>query len=248
MGNSTEHEEKIKRGLLQSHALYNYILETSVYPRELEPLKELRDITAHHSKAWMGTAPDAGQFITMMLKLLNAKNTIEITAIDLNREYYDIGLPIIKKAGVEHKIDFIESKALSALDHLLKDKEKEGSFDYAFVDADKGNYWNYHERLMKLLKVGGVVIYDNTLWGGTVAMSSEEEVPEIYKSNWKPILELNKLLAEDPRVQLSHVPLGAGITICRRIVRAVRRREYPVKTPTSIVFLAFTSFNSMVIN
>ncbi|KAI9191201.1 hypothetical protein LWI28_005050 [Acer negundo] len=238
MGNSSEHGEKEIRGLLQSDALYNYVLETSVYPRELEPLKELRDITAQHSEAWMGTAPDAGQFITMMLKLLNAKNTIEvgvytgysllltaltipedgkITAIDLNREYYDIGLPIIKKAGVEHKIDFIESKALSALDHLLKDKEKEGSFDYAFVDADKGNYWNYHERLMKLLKVGGVVIYDNTLWGGTVAMSSEEEVPEIYKSNWKPILELNKLLAEDPRVQLSHVPLGDGITICRRI-------------------------------
>ncbi|KAK0571196.1 hypothetical protein LWI29_012316 [Acer saccharum] len=238
MGNRTEHEEKIKGGLLQSDALYNYILETSVYPRELEPLKELRDITAHHSEAYLGTAPDAGQFITMMLKLLNAKNTIEvgvytgysllltaltipedgkITAIDLNREYYDIGLPIIKKSGVEHKIDFIESKALSALDHLLKDKEKEGSFDYAFVDADKENYWNYHERLMKLLKVGGVVIYDNTLWGGTVAMSCEEEVPEIYKSTWKPILELNKLLAEDPRVQLSHIPLGDGITICRRI-------------------------------
>ncbi|KAI9190899.1 hypothetical protein LWI28_000410 [Acer negundo] len=221
-------------------------------------------------RAWMGTAPDAGQFITMMLKLLNAKNTIEITAIDLNREYYDIGLPIIKKAGVEHKIDFIESKALSALDHLLKDKEKEGSFDYAFVDADKGNYWNYHERLMKLLKVGGVVIYDNTLWGGTVAMSSEEEkekegsfdyayvdadkvnycnyherlmklikvggvvvydntlwggsvampeeeAPENLKPARKPIMEFIKLLAADNRVQLSHVPLGDGITICRHL-------------------------------
>ncbi|KAK1549870.1 hypothetical protein Q3G72_009238 [Acer saccharum] len=105
-----------------------YVLETSVYPRELEPLKELRDITAQHSEAWMGTAPDAA---------LTIPEDGKITAIDLNREYYDIGLPIIKKAGVEHKIDFIESKALSALDQLLKDKEKEGSFDYAFVDADK---------------------------------------------------------------------------------------------------------------
>ncbi|KAH7572177.1 hypothetical protein ACOSP7_015223 [Xanthoceras sorbifolium] len=237
MGNITEHEVKDIRGLLQSDELYNYVLETSVYPRESEPLKELRNITDVHPEAWMGTAPDAGQFIAMLLKLLDAKKTIEIgvftgysllltaltipedgkiTAIDLNRESFEIGLPIIKKAKVDHKIDFIESKALSALDQLLNDKENEGSFDYAFVDADKGNYGNYHERLMKLLKVGGVVIYDNTLWGGTVAMS-EEEVPEIYKSNRKPILGFNKLLAADPRVQLSHVPLGDGITICRRV-------------------------------
>ncbi|KAK4839506.1 hypothetical protein QYF36_022442 [Acer negundo] len=98
----------------------------------------------------------------------------------------------------------------------LAKKEKEGSFDYAYVDADKVNYCNYHERLMKLIKVGGVVVYDNTLWGGSVAMP-EEEAPENLKPARKPIMEFIKLLAADNRVQLSHVPLGDGITICRHL-------------------------------
>ena len=133
----------------------------------------------------------------------------------MNRDSYEIGLPIIKRAGVDHKIDFKEAEALPVLDQLLQ-KENEGSFDYAFVDADKGNYWNYHERLIKLLKVGGVVVYDNTLWGGSVAMH-EEQTPEVFKLDRQTTLEFNKLLAGDPRVQISHVPLGDGITVCRRI-------------------------------
>lgn len=91
-----------------------------------------------------------------------------------------------------------------------------GSFDFAFVDADKVNYWNYHERLIKLLKVGGIVVYDNTLWGGTVAMP-DELAPEEMKQSRQLTIELNKLLAADSRVQISHAPLGDGITICRRI-------------------------------
>ncbi|KAH9801213.1 putative caffeoyl-CoA O-methyltransferase [Citrus sinensis] len=198
------------KGLLQSEDLYRYILETSVYPREPEPLKKIRDVTADHPWAMMGTAPDAGQLMAMLLRLVNAKKTIEIgvftgysllltaltipedgqiTAIDVNRETYEIGLPIIKKAGVDHKINFIESEALSVLDQLLK----------------------------YLLKVGGIAVYDNTLWGGTVAVP-EEQVPDHFRgSSRQAILDLNRSLADDPRVQLSHVALGDGITICRRI-------------------------------
>ncbi|KAM1062051.1 hypothetical protein ACFX2I_026442 [Malus domestica] len=227
-----------KKGLLQSDELYQYILETSVYPHEPEPLKELRAATASHPRAEMATAPDAGQLMAMLLKLVDAKKTIEvgvftgysllltaltipddgkIVAIDVNRETYEqIGLPIIKKAGVEHKIDFIESQALPVLDKLLENHENEGSFDFAFIDADKVNYWNYHERLMKLLKVGGIVVYDNTLWGGTVVMP-EELIPEFRKPGKQATIELNKLLAADPRVQISHASLGDGITICRRL-------------------------------
>ncbi|KAK9208707.1 hypothetical protein WN944_001067 [Citrus x changshan-huyou] len=72
--------------------------------------------------------------------------------------------------------------------------KNESSFDYAFVDADKDNYWNYRERLMTLFKVGGIVIYDNTLWGGTVAMA-EEQVPEILRSTRQPNWNLDKLFA-----------------------------------------------------
>ncbi|KAJ9688223.1 hypothetical protein PVL29_014108 [Vitis rotundifolia] len=257
--------------------IWQYILETSVYPREPEPLKELRDATADHPRclyvasssllaiahvedrrelfendihitgflfcrAFIAAAPDAGQLIDMLLKLVNAKKTIEIgvftgysllltalsipddgkiIAIDVDRKNYEIGLPIIRRAGVEHKINFIESQALPVLDKLLEEHENEGSLDFAFVDADKGNYKNYHERLMKLLKVGGVVVYDNTLWYGTVALPEdlvEELVDGEHKKEMrKHIMELNKYLATDSRVQICVAPLGDGITICRRI-------------------------------
>ncbi|PON90846.1 O-methyltransferase [Trema orientale] len=232
--------QKVSNGLLQSDDLYQYILETSVYPREAEPLKELREITASHPKAGMCTAPDAGQLMSMLLNLVNAKRTIEvgvftgysllltalsipqdgkIVAIDISREDYEIGLPIIRKAGVAHKIDFTESEALPALDQLLENPQNVGSFDFAFVDADKVNYCNYHERLIKLLRVGGIVVYDNTLWGGTVAMPADAINPEEpWNLHYREyMIKLNKLLAADPRVQISHAPLGDGITICRRL-------------------------------
>ncbi|KAK8991425.1 hypothetical protein V6N11_062440 [Hibiscus sabdariffa] len=103
----------------------------------------------------------------MMLKLINAKRTIEvgvftgysflltaltipedgkIIAVDMNREAYEIGLPVIRRAGIENKIDFIESEALPVLDNLLANPGNENSFDFAFIDADKINYWKYHER------------------------------------------------------------------------------------------------------
>ncbi|KAF7143406.1 hypothetical protein RHSIM_Rhsim05G0032100 [Rhododendron simsii] len=225
------------KGLLQSEELYQYILETSVYPREPEPLKELRDATASHPEAIMVTSPDAGQLIAMLLKLVKAKKTIEIgvftgysllltalsipddgkiTAIDVNRESYEVGLPIIRKAGVEHKIDFIESEALPVLDKLLEDNENEGSFDFAFVDANKDGYMNYHERLIKLVKIGGIIAYDNTLWIGSVAMP-EEVVPEIFKPGRESTIKLNKMLAVDSRVMISHASIGDGVTICMRL-------------------------------
>ncbi|XP_011008889.1 PREDICTED: probable caffeoyl-CoA O-methyltransferase At4g26220 isoform X3 [Populus euphratica] len=181
------------KGLLQSEELYQYILETSVYPRELEPLRELRMLTATHPRAMMATAPDAGQLMAMLLKLVNAQKTIEV--------------------GVFTGYSLL----LTALS-IPKDGKhgNEGSFDFAFVDADKVNYWNYHERLMKLLKVGGIAVYDNTLWGGTAALP-EKSTPENMKAGRQLTIEFNKLLAADSRVQISHASLGDGITICRRI-------------------------------
>ena len=89
-------------------------------------------------------------------------------------------------------------------------------FRLCFVDADKNNYWNYHKRLMKLIKIGGLVIYDNTLWGGTVALP-EGDVAEA-KREWRQCaIEFNKLVSADPCIEMSQVPLGDGITICRFI-------------------------------
>ncbi|KAJ0891132.1 putative class I-like SAM-dependent O-methyltransferase [Helianthus annuus] len=224
-------------GLLQSDELYKYILETNVYPQEPEPLKEIRALTASHQLSFMGTSPDAGQMIEMLLKLTGAKKTLEVgvytgysllltaltipedgktVAIDVNREFYEIGKPVIDKAGVEHKINFIESEALPALDKLLEDPDSKGSFDFVFIDADKINYLNYHEKVINLVKVNGVIVYDNTLWYGSVA-KSEDLVPETLKEGRTSVLNFNKALAMDPRVKVSMAPLGDGITICRRV-------------------------------
>ncbi|KAL3339758.1 hypothetical protein AABB24_028398 [Solanum stoloniferum] len=225
------------KGLLQSQELYRYVLETSVYPREPEPLKEIRAITANLPEFYMGTTPDSGQLIAMLLNLLNAKNTIElgvftgysllltaltipddgkVLAIDSNLESYELGLPVIRKAGVEHKINFKHSPALPVLDKLLGDDKNRGSFDFAFVDADKTNYGNYHERLMKLMKIGGLILYDNTLWYGTLAMP-EETVHELMRPERSYLHGFNKFLAADTRIQISQVSLGDGMTICRRL-------------------------------
>ncbi|KAK6248660.1 hypothetical protein QUC31_020225 [Theobroma cacao] len=181
------------KGLLQSIDLYEYIMETSVYPREPAPLKELRIATANHPWFFMSAAPDAAQLMGMLLKIVNAKKTIEI--------------------GVYTGYSLLLT-ALSIPDDGKK--ESEGSFDFAFVDANKDDYMNYHERILKLVKVGGLIIYDNTLWRGTVALP-EEAVSEDRRDSRRSIIEFNKSIATDHRLEISLAPCGDGMTICRRI-------------------------------
>ena len=98
-------------------------------------------------------------------------------------------------------------------------EKKEGSFDFAFVDADKNNYIKYHELLIKLVKVGGIIAYDNTLWLGAVAEPDDEEVPVAeFIKKYKPyVKELNSFLAADPRIELVLLSVGDGLTLCRRL-------------------------------
>lgn len=233
----TRHSEVGHKSLLQSDALYQYILETSVYPREHECMKELREITANHPWNLMTTSADEGQFLNMLLKLIGAKKTMEIgvytgysllatalaipedgtiLAMDINRENYELGLPCIEKAGVAHKIDFREGPALPVLDALLEDEANHGTFDFVFVDADKDNYLNYHERLMKLVKVGGLLGYDNTLWNGSVVLPADAPMRKYIRYYRDFVLDLNKALAADQRVEICQLPVGDGITLCRR--------------------------------
>ncbi|XP_061341030.1 caffeoyl-CoA O-methyltransferase 5-like [Gastrolobium bilobum] len=227
------------KSLLPSDALNQYILETNVYPREHESLKELRQWTEKHPRNRMATTPDGGQLISMLVKLINAKNTMEIgvytgysllatalalpsdgkiLAMDINRESYELGLPIIQKAGVADKIDFIEGPALSLLDELIKDEKNKGTFDFIFVDADKDNYLNYHERVIELVKVGGLIGYDNTLWNGSVVTPPDAPMNDYIKYSLGFVLELNKAIALDSRVEICQLPVGDGITLCRRII------------------------------
>ncbi|XP_073063782.1 flavonoid 3',5'-methyltransferase-like isoform X1 [Primulina eburnea] len=246
--------------ILQSRALSKYILETSAYPREHEQLKEIRMATLdkYNIVSMMNVPADEGLFISMLLKIMNAKKTIEIgvftgysllssalalpddgkiVAIDIDSEAFETGLPFIQKANMEHKIQYFESEADIVLRQLVANGENE-TFDFAFVDADKVNYRNYHEELLKLIKVGGIIAYDNTLWSGTVAFSDDEEM-ENHLRSWRqelvgseemldgivdytracrqPVLEFNDFLAKDSRIELALISIGDGLTLCRRL-------------------------------
>uniref|UniRef100_A0A0E0EN10 tricin synthase n=1 Tax=Oryza meridionalis TaxID=40149 RepID=A0A0E0EN10_9ORYZ len=233
------HSNDSPKTLLKSESLHEYMLNTMVYPRENEFMRELRLITSEHTYGFMSSPPEEGQLLSLLLKLTGAKNTIEVgvftgcsvlatalaipddgkvVAIDVSREYFDLGLPVIKKAGVAHKVDFREGAAMPILDNLLANEENEGKFDFAFVDADKGNYGEYHERLLRLVRAGGVLAYDNTLWGGSVALEDDSVLEEFDQDIRRSIVVFNAKIAGDPRVEAVQLPVSDGITLCRRLV------------------------------
>ncbi|KAE8654432.1 Caffeoyl-CoA O-methyltransferase [Hibiscus syriacus] len=231
------------KSLIVDAPVLEYILEKNAYPKEHEQLKELREITAKkcEERSFMSVPVDEAQFLSMLLKIMNAKKTMEIgvftgysllatalalpddgqiTAIDLDKEAYEIGLPFIQKAGVEHKINFIQSDAFSILDHLIKNEE-EASFDFIFVDAEKEDYMRFHEKVMKLVKIGGIAAYDNTLWLGSVAYEQDDDkysaMPESIWKNKDYVIQFNDFIVSDPRVESSLLSLGDGLTLCRRL-------------------------------
>ncbi|KAL3728586.1 hypothetical protein ACJRO7_033213 [Eucalyptus globulus] len=229
-----------KGEILASKALSKYILETNAYPREHEQLKELREATVqkYQMRSIMSVPADEGQLISMMLKLMNAKKTIEIgvftgysllttalalpadgkiIAIDPDKEAYEIGLPYIKKAGVDHKINFIQSDAFLVLNNIIVNSQEEGTFDFAFVDAKKDDYMKFHELMLKLVKVGGLIGYDDTLWFGAVALSETDEMSDQLKLWRDHLRELNSFLGKDPRVECCLLSVGGGLTLCRRL-------------------------------
>ncbi|EOA33932.1 hypothetical protein CARUB_v10021426mg, partial [Capsella rubella] len=199
-----------------------YIMETTTYPREHELLKELQEATIQrYGNFEMGVPVDESQFLSMLVNIINAKNTIEIgvftgyslftvalalpedgriTAIDIDQAGYNLGLKYMK----------------IGLDQLLLNGEKQ-EYEFAFVDADKTNYIYFHEKLLKLVKVGRIIAFDNTLWFGTL-IQKEDEVPGHMRAYREALLEFNKILAQDPRVEVAQIPIGDGLTLCRRII------------------------------
>ncbi|KAK7247287.1 hypothetical protein RIF29_42168 [Crotalaria pallida] len=234
-------EDSTHKNILKSPALVKYILDTSALPKEHKQLKQLRETTRQkygRMTSLMNVPVDEAQFISILLKIMNAKKTLEIgvftgysllatalalpqddgkvIAIDVDREAYEVGLPFIQNAGVEHKINFIQGDALSVLNALIDDKHEE-SFDYVFVDAYKENYIKYHELVLKLVKKGGIIAYDNTLWFGSVIMSEEDEMEDPVRQGRKHVIEFNSFIANDSRIESALVSVGDGVTFCRRL-------------------------------
>lgn len=217
------------RSLQLTDNLYDYLLTHSL--REKPVLQALREETMKDSMSVMQIAPEQGQFLQLLVKILGAKKLLEIgvytgysslccalalpvdgkiVACDINKEWTDIARRYWQKAGVTERIQLELAPALLTLDNLLA-KGESASFDFAFIDADKENYLQYYEKTLELIKPGGVIAIDNVLWSGAVAD------PAVNDADTVAIRELNKHVHQDKRVEVSLLPLADGLTLARKV-------------------------------
>jgi O-methyltransferase len=197
-----------------------YIHEHSV--REPLVLRELREATKAVPMSGMQIGADQGQFLQLLVQAIGARRCLEIgtytgysalavalalpedghlTCCDISEEWTAIGKPFWKKAGVEKKIDLRIGPALDTV------KTLKGPFDFVFIDADKPNYAKYYEACVPLVRRGGIIAIDNTLWSGWVAEKNRSDADTVA------LREFNDKLHRDARVALSMLPLGDGVTL-----------------------------------
>jgi len=213
------------KSILVTDALYQYILSTSL--REPEVLQQLREETAQHTHSVMQIAPEQGQFMALLVELIGAKKILEIgvftgysstclalalppegriTACDINEKFTDVARRCWAQAGVADKIDLRLAPALETLNSLITAGDA-GSYDMAFIDADKTNYDGYYEQSLALLRPGGLLVIDNVLWNGQVID------PSIKDADTQAIRRLNEKIHADPRVSISLLPIADGLTL-----------------------------------
>jgi predicted O-methyltransferase YrrM len=209
--------------------LYQYLLANSV--REPEVLAKLRAETAKHPLVNMQISPEQGQLMGLLVQLIGAKKCLEvgvftgysslvvalnlpddgrIIACDVSDEFTAIACKYWQEAGVSDKISLHIAPALETLDRLITNGES-GSFDFAFIDADKNNYAAYYDRCFQLVRQGGLILVDNVLWYGRVADPAMDN-----DKRTQAIKQINQQIYHDDRVQISLIPIGDGLTIARK--------------------------------
>jgi len=217
-----------KQTLNLNDNLYQYLLSVSL--KETPVQKALREETDKLEWSNMQISSDQGQFMALLVKLINARKVIEvgtftgysaltlaqalpddgaIIACDINEEWTNIGKRYWSEAGVAHKIDLRLAPALDTLNSLLQDGQSE-SYDFSFIDADKQSQLQYYELCLKLTRVGGLIAIDNVLWGGSVADLENQ------KQDTVAIRQFNEFVFKDDRVEISLVPIGDGLTLARK--------------------------------
>ena len=205
--------------------LYDYLLSVSL--REPEVLQRLREETARDRMARMQVAPEQGQFMALLVRLIAARRCLEIgvytgysalcvalalppggelVACDVSEKWTSVARRYWQAAGVADRIRLELAPAQRTLDGLL-DAGAAGSFDFAFIDADKTGYAGYYERVLQLLRGGGLLLVDNTLWSGEVAN------PENRDTDTVAIREFNAMVHRDKRVLVSLLPVADGLTL-----------------------------------
>ena len=208
--------------------IYRYLLEHSL--REPELLAELRQETAQLPQANMQIAPEQGQFMAMLARIIGARRYLEVgtftgysamavtlamaqqgetTCLDISEEWTTIAQRYWIRAGLADRIHLHLRPADETLDSLIRDGWS-GDYDMAFIDADKTGYVDYYEACFTLVRPGGLILIDNTLWNGKVADDSEQDEDTLA------IRGFNRHLHGDERVDLSLVPIGDGLTIARK--------------------------------
>jgi len=209
-------------------ALQGYLLSVSL--REDPLLAELREETARLPQHNMQIAPEQGQFMALLARLIGARRYIEvgtftgysalamaqampqdgrIVACDVSKEWTDMALRYWQRAGVADRILLELRPAIETLDELLV-SGCEDSFDMAFIDADKTAYIDYFERCVDLVRPGGLVMIDNTLWDGKVLDG------DIADEDTEAIRAFNEYVRDREEVDLSLLPIGDGLTLVRK--------------------------------
>lgn len=210
-------------------ALWSYL--DSVTQSDEEPLQKLRGVTAEMPMGGMQIPSVQGRFMQILVRLLGARRCLEIGCFtgysaatvalalpedgslltcDVSSEWTGIARDFWKEAGVEKKIELRLAPALDTLQELLENGQT-NSFDLAFIDADKGNYVNYYELCMQLVRPGGVILIDNTLWGGAVADVSKTD------PDTQGIRAVNSRAFEDPRTDSCLLPFSDGLHFCLKL-------------------------------
>jgi predicted O-methyltransferase YrrM len=198
--------------------------------REAEILKRLRDETAQLPQHNMQIAPEQGALLALLIELTGARRCIEIgtftgysslvvamampadgtiVCCDISDEWTSVARRYWAEAGVADRVDLRLGPAIETMDELLAGGA-EGTFDFAFVDARKKEYPEYHERVVRLLRSGGLAAYDNVLWGGSVVDESMQDEETLG------VRRLNERLAADERVSIAMLPVADGVTLARK--------------------------------
>ena len=208
--------------------LHEYLLSVSL--REPDVMQRLRTETAEHPRSEMQVAPEQGQFLRFLVRLIGVRRSIEVgvftgysalavamelpptgtlVACDVSEEYTRVAHRYWVEAGVADRIDLRIAPAEETLSALLEDGQ-DGTFDFSFIDADKETYDTYYEQSLKLLRPGGVIALDNMFRGGRVTD------PEVEEESVRAIQRLNEKLRDDERVDLSMLPLADGVTLAMK--------------------------------
>ncbi|RCW97048.1 O-methyltransferase [Marinomonas foliarum] len=224
-----EDDKPVNRTVNVDDRLYQYLVDVSV--REDDLLRALRRETAQYHMARMQLSPEVGQFLALLVKLQAPKKLLEIgvftgystlsmamampkesrlIAIEKKQMWLDIAARYLDQAGVMDRVTTFCDKALSVME-ALSQTERE-TFDFIFIDADKQNLLAYYQLAKKLLRPGGCLLIDNTLWWGNVADEAFTD------KDTRIVRELNKTIHEDTEVELSLIPIGDGLTLVRKSI------------------------------